>query len=177
MRPALALLAAALVTAPAAAQTDAVAQRAYRQSLWGTVIPVAAGATWWLAGPGEESGPGLLIAAGLVVGPTFGYTSAGMSGRGWRGAGIRTGLTLLSFLPAFAICGWDCGPNDPAADWAWLFVATGSGLSLASAIYDISRVERNVTRRNATRPGPGFSIAPMYVPGQRSFGVNLAVTF
>jgi len=178
---------AALLVTPAAAQSDDVARKAYRQSLWGTVIPVAVGATWWAAhglqtgsastSPEFATGPGLLIAGGLIVGPTFGYSSAGMSGRGWRGAGVRTGLTLLSFLPAVAICGWNCGHGDREADLAWLVIATGSGLSLASAIYDISRVERNVTRHNATRRGPGFSVAPMYVPGGRSVGIRLGVTF
>jgi hypothetical protein len=177
MRPTLALLAAALVTAPAAAQTDDAARRAYHQSLWGTVIPVAAGTTWWLASPRGEPGPGLLIAGGLVVGPALGYTSAGMAGRGWRGTGIRTGLTLLSFVPALAICGWDCSSTDPEAEWAWLFIATGSGLSLASAIYDISRVERNVTRHNAQKTGPGLSVVPMYAPGQHSVGMRLTLTF
>lgn len=189
MRPAVALLAAALVTAPAAAQTNAPEQNAHRLSLWGTLIPVAAGAAWWAAhglqtgsastSPGLAAGPALLIAGGLIVGPTLGYSSAGLGGRGWRGAGIRAGLTLLSFAPAMAICGWDCGQGDREADLAWLIIATGSGLSLASAVYDISRVKQNVRRHNAARPegGLGFSIAPMYTPGQRSFGVNLGLTF
>jgi hypothetical protein len=177
---------ALLAVAPLAAQTD-TAQRAYRLSLWGTVIPVAAGATWWAAhglqtgsastSPGLAAGPALLMAGGLIVGPTLGYSSAGLGGRGWRRAGLRTGLTLLSFLPAFAICGWDCGQGDREADLAWLTIATGTGLSLASAIYDISRLKHNVRRHQATRPGPGFSVAPVYVPGQRFFGVNVGVSF
>lgn len=187
MRSAVALLAATLVAAPAAAQTDASEQKAHNLSLWGTVIPVAAGATLWAAqglqtgsastSPDFPVGPGLLMAGGLIVGPTLGYSSAGLGGRGWRGAGIRTGLTLLSFLPAMAICGWDCGRGDKEADLAWLIIATGGGLSLASAVYDISRVKQNVRQRNATRPGPGFSIAPQYVPGRRAFAVSVGVTF
>jgi len=190
MRPALGLLVAALVTAPppppAAAQTDDVARRAYRQSLWGTVIPVAVGATWWAAhglqtgsastSPDIMFGPSLVIAGGLIVGPTLGYSAAGLGGRGWRGAGVRAGLTLLSFVPAFGVCGWDCSDGDKEADLALLIIATGTGLSLGSAIYDISRVERNVRRHNE-RPGPSFSVAPMYVPGERSVGIRLGVTF
>ena len=117
MRLAVALLAVVLA-APAAAQTVASEQSAHRLSLWGTVIPVAAGVTWWAAhglqtgsastSPDLPAGPGLLMAGGLIVGPTLGYSTAGLNGRGWRGAGIRSGLTLLSFVPAMAICGWDC---------------------------------------------------------------------
>ena len=177
---------AALLVTPAAAQTAASEQKAFKLSLWGTVIPVAVGATWWAAhglqtgsastSPEIMLGPSLVIAGGLIVGPTLGYSAAGLSGRGWRGAGVRTGLTLLSFLPAFAVCGWDCSDGDKEADLGLLIIATGTGLSLASAIYDISRVERNVRRHNE-RPGPSFSVAPMYVPGERSVGIRLGVTF
>ena len=188
MRPVIALLTTVLIAAPTAAQTAPAERKAFRLSLWGTVIPVAAGATWWVAqGPAsavgifpsapDRSGPAALIATGLEVGPMFGYTSAGLGGRGWRGAALRGGLTLASFLPAFAICGWNCSKGDPEYDLAWLTIATGAGLSLASAVYDISRVKHNVRRRNQPRPGRGFSIAPMYVPGQRSFGVNVDMRF
>ena len=188
MRTVIALLTTVLIAAPTAAQTDAAERKAFRLSLWGTVIPVAAGVTWWVAqgsaspagifpsGP-ERSGPAGVIATGLVVGPTFGYTEAGLGGGGWRGAGLRAGLTLVSFLPAFAICGWNCSKGDAEYDLAWLAVATGTGLSLASAIYDISRVKHNVRRHNGRRPGSRLSFAPVYVPGQRSLGVRLGVTF
>ena len=69
------------------------------------------------------------------------------------------------------------GQGDKEADLAWLIIGTGAGLSLASAIYDISHLKQNMRRRNATRPGPGLSIAPLYTPGRRSFGVNLGLTF
>jgi hypothetical protein len=186
MRLVVASLAAVFLAAPVTAQTAPAEGKAFRLSLWGTVIPVAAGATIWatqgaptgnaFTSP-ERSGPALLMAGGLIVGPTVGYTSAGLSGRGWRGARLRTGLTLLSFVPGLAICGWDCSKGDTEYDLAWLTIAAGAGLSLASAIYDISRVRHNVRRHHAARPGPGFSVAPSYVPGQRSFGVSVGVTF
>jgi len=188
MRPVIALLTTVLIAAPSAAQTDPAERKAFRLSLWGTVIPVAAGATWWVAqgsgsqlgylsaGP-DRSGPAVVIATGLVVGPTFGYMQAGLGGRGWRGAGLRAGLTLVSFLPAVAICGWNCSQGDAEYDLAWLAIATGTGLSLASAVYDISRVKHNVRRHNERRPGSRLSFAPVYVPGQRSLGVRLGVTF
>jgi hypothetical protein len=184
MRPAIALL-VVLAAAPAAAQTDPAERKAFRLSLWGTAIPVAAGAAIWaVQGPQtanaasshDRTGPAALIAGGLIFGPTFGYTSAGLSGRGWRGAGLRIGLTLLSVVPAVWICG-DCSKGDTEYDLALLTMATGAGLSLASAVYDISRVKHNVRRRSETRPGPGLSFAPVYVPGQRSLGFRLGITF
>jgi hypothetical protein len=172
-----ALLAAVLVAAPAEAQRVPSEQKAFHLSLWGTVIPVAAGATWW-ATQGAESdlGPALVIAGGLVVGPALRYPSA-YGGRGLRGAGLRAGLTLLSVLPAAAVCGWSCNKGSDEYQLAGLIFATGTGLSLASAVYDISRVKQHIRRHSETRPGPGFSFAPMYAPGGRSFGVNVGVTF
>lgn len=188
MRAALTLLAAVVVAAPGAAQTAVSERAALHLSLWGTVIPVAAGAVLWAsqkgATPGdpfsgaERSGPSLLIAGGFVVGPSFGYGAAGLGGRGLRGVGLRAGLTLLSFVPAFAICGWDCSKGDAEYDLAWLAIATGAGLSAASAIYDIARVQHNVRGRDAHRARE-LSVAPWYVPGQRggALGVRFGVTF
>jgi len=148
-----------IVATPALAQEPAgVSERAaFRWSLWATAIPVAAGTVLWIRqasdawsseGP-DRTGAALLVAGGLTIGPSFGYRAAGLGGRGASGVALRAGLTLLSFLPAFRICGWDCEKGDAAYEAAWLAVATGTGLSLVSAIYDISRVRHDVRRQRA----------------------------
>ena len=167
------------LAAPAAAQGGVSEQAAFHISLWSTVVPVAAGAAYWLSqknptptdpfyGP-VRAGPSLLMAGGFVLGPSFGYSAAGLSGRGWKGVGLRTGLTLLSFAPAMAICGWDCTAGDTGYDWGWLVIATGTGLSAASAIYDIARLKHTVRRHRAAHSStePALSITPTYVPGRR----------
>lgn len=191
MRAVLALLVAVLLASPAAAQIaqpTAPEQKALRWSLWGTLVPVAAGSILWVTqashawaseGP-DRTGAALLVAGGLILGPSFGYHSAGLHGRGVRGVWSRAGVTLLSFGTAYAICGWDCSKGDAAYEVAWVALATGSGLSAVSAIYDIARVKHNVRRqRAATRSSdtPQFSITPTYTPGQRALGLQVGIVF
>ncbi len=188
MRTMTALLAALLVARSGAAQAVVSEQTAFRLSLWGTLIPVGAGAAIWMAqgpptgdplsGP-DRSVPALLMAGGFALGPAIGYGSAGMGGRGFRGFGLRAGLTLLSFLPAIAICGWSCSSGDTEYDLAWLVIGTGAGLSAASAIYDIARVKHNVREQAARRTAEGAAwyIAPVYTPERRALGLSVGVTF
>jgi hypothetical protein len=178
-----ALLVAGLVPTAAAQSPSDLERRAFRWSLWATAIPVAAGTVLWVkqasnawssTGP-DRTGAALLVNAGLVFGPVFGYGTAGLEGRGWRGAGLRAGLTLLSFGTAYAICGWYCSKGDAAYEFAWLAFATGTGLGAASAIYDIARVRHNV-RRKHVNSSDRLSVVPVYAPGQR-VGVRVAMTF
>ena len=173
---------------PIAAQGGVSENTAFHLSLWSTVVPVAAGAAYWLSQKNpvpndpfyepDRSAPSLIMAGGFVFGPVVGYEAAKLSGRGWKGAGLRAGVTLLSFFPAFAICGWDCSKGDESYDLAWVVVATGSGLSAAHAVYDIARVKHNVRRHRGIAPTsePGFSITPTYAPG-KSAGVLVHVSF
>ena len=183
MRTRIALLVVSLVAAPAPtpAQTAVSERAAFRLSLWGTVIPVAVGAAIWAThhSPGDDQmGSALLMSGGFIIGPALGYSAAGLGGRGLRGLGLRFGLTALSGLPAYAMCGWNCSDEDLEFDLASLTIATGAGLSAASAVYDIARVKHNVRRRVATRSGPQLSVAPVYAPGHRggALGVRLGVT-
>ena len=185
MRATIAALLVVLLVPPLVAQApDAAERRAFRWSLWGTLIPVTAGAVLWTTqasdawssrGP-DRTGAALLVAGGLTFGPSFGYSSAGLGGRGWRGVGLRFGLNLLSIGSAYGICGWNCSKGDAAYEVAWLALATGTGLGAASAIYDIARVRHNVRRHQATS-GDRLSVTPIYTPGARRVGVQMAITF
>ena len=183
------LLLALLMPTALGAQDGVSENTAFRISLWSTVIPVVAGAAYWMTqtnpypndpyGGPERAGPSMIMASGLVFGPMLGYSAAGLSGKGWKGAGTRTGLTFLSFLPAMAICGWGCTTGDTAYDLAWLVVASGSGLSAAHAIRDITRVKHNVRQHRAAAGAPtepALSITPTYAPC-RSAGVLVHVSF
>ena len=182
------LLLVLLIPTGLGAQNGVSENTAFHLSLWSTLVPVAAGAAYWMSqtnpdpsnpyGGPERAGPSMIMAGGIVLGPMIGYQAAGLSGKGWKGVGTRTGLTFLSFLPAMAICGWGCTTGDTEYDLAWLVVATGSGLSAAHAIRDIARVKHNVRRHRAAAPAsePAFSIAPTYAPG-KSAGVLVHVSF
>lgn len=98
-----------------------------------TLIPVATGLILWVtdeqeceyrygrksscSGP-NRSGAALLMASGIVLGPAFGYCYAGEGGRGWTTAGLRLGLVLVSFIPAYGVCGWDCSEGEDEYDVA-----------------------------------------------------------
>ena len=152
------------------------------------MIPVGAGAAIWIAqGPPtgdpvsgrDRSLPALLMAGGLALGPALGYGSAGMGGRALRGFGLRAGLTLLSFLPAFGICGWNCSKGDTEYDLAWLVIGTGAGLSAVSAIYDIARLKDKVREQAARRTAQraAWYVAPLYAPERRALDLYVGMTF
>ena len=179
------LLALFIATPVLAQEVPQASERAaFRWSLWATAIPVAAGSVLWIRqasdawssrGP-DRTGAALLVAGGLTFGPSFGYSAAGLGGRGLRGVALRAGATLLSFGTAFAICGWNCSKGDGAYEVAWIAFATGSGLSAFSAIYDIARLRHNIQNRRA-RAEPRLSVTPVYMPGLRQLGVRLNMAF
>lgn len=144
---------------PLRAQSGASPDLALGLGLAGTLAPAAAGVVLWATGT-EAPGAALTIASGIALGPAIGYWSAGTAGRGWKGLGLRAGLALISFVPAFAICGWDCTAGDDAYDLAWAVIATGAGLGAASAVYDLSGMTSNIQRHRAARSGWNIRITP-----------------
>lgn len=136
---------------------------AFATGVVSTALPVVVGGLLWAraratCNPGESCrgpdriGPALLMASGFVIGPSLGYAVAGHGGRATAWAGIRAGLVLVSFIPAYGICGWNCKSSDSAYNTAWLVVATGAGLGAASAIYDLIRLHHlpRPTQRTAS---------------------------
>lgn len=175
------LLLLVLVSTPLAAQNPAwaSADQAHRISLLATVIPVGAGAGILVAqggGTHDRTAPVLLIMGGLLFGPGMGYNSAGMSGRGFRGVGIRAGLSLATLMASIAICGMDCNNRQTKYDTANLVSLGGLGLITAAATYDIARVRRNVRGHEASARG-GVSIAPTYVPQTQRLGLRVNFSF
>jgi hypothetical protein len=169
-------LVALLVTTPLAAQdtTNALSEdAAYRLSLWATVVPVAAATTIMVVqgAGGDQSGPNFLSSIGLFVGPSIGYLSAGMGGRGLKGLGIRAGLATATVMAAVAVCGMDC----PQSDAANAILVGGASLIVASAIYDITHVRHNV-RQHAERAANRLSLAPTYAGGGRA-GLRVRLAF
>jgi hypothetical protein len=164
----LVLLAAVSTTAvlslPAPASAQVARERSPRAaqsaSLWGTVLPAAAGIGMFAAGTENP-----LVGVGLYFGPALGYWTGGVSGRGWGGIGLRLGIGTAGVLGAYAFCGdgWSC-ENEGAAT-AVLVGAIGG--ILTSAIHDISTVDDRVAERNERlRAGGGVdvSVAPTVSP-------------
>jgi hypothetical protein len=150
-------------------------------SVAGTLVPVAVGGIMWAGarsradvtfgsrGP-DRSGAALVMASGIILGPALGYAYAGRPGHALGWSAFRAGLVLVSFAPAFALCGWDCSQGDPGYDAAWLVVATGAGLGAGLAVYDIVRLRPSLE----PRPRARATLVPFYATGP---GLALQVSF
>ena len=173
MRSALLCCLSLLATSAAAQNTPAPvsAEAAYKTSLWGTVLPVAAGAAILIAqggGDHDRTGAELLLWGGSLFGPALGYTETGLGGRALQGIGIRAGIELLTLAAAVGVCGMNC--NDNQETGANIVLLGGLSLVTISAIYDITHVRRNVSRHTATR----VSFTPSYAP-DRGVGMRVAL--
>lgn len=170
-------LVALLVTTPLVAQdtTSSISEdAAYRVSLWATVVPVAA-ATTLMVLQDDQGAPNFLTSLGLFVGPSMGYFSAGLGGRGLKGLGVRAGLAVATVFAAVGICGMDCTQGQSKYDVANVVLVGGASLIVASAIYDISHVRHNV-RRHAERATNRVSLTPTYEGAGRA-GLRIRLAF
>lgn len=137
------------------------AQRAFRYSLYGTLIPLP---TVVLTGPG------------LIFGPSLGYFNAGLRGRAWTGVSIRA-VALGGVISAFAICPWECGPGDDGYTPAWIVFTASSGILVGSAIYDIATVKRAVRRHYAQDQSTAWSVSPAYFVQSKSIGIRVHLSW
>ena len=175
MRSALLGCLALLATSAAAQSTPPPmsAEAAYKTSLWGTVVPVMAGAAILVAQGGAEhdrTGAALLLWGGSMFGPALGYAQAGLGGRAWKGIGIRAGIELVTLVSGFAVCGMYCNHNQESR--ANIILLGGLSLVTVSAIYDITHLRRNVSRHTTTT----VSFTPSYAP-DRGVGMRVALRY
>ena len=145
--------------------------------LGATLAPAGTGLAMWVADGSDPSAAAMLIATGVIVGPSVGYWSAGLTGRGWRGLGIRTGVAVLAFVPAFGICGWNCSVDDDSYDLAWAVIATGAGVGLFSAVHDLSSMKSNIRQHRDRRNDRDAILIPIYDPANRAVGVRASLPF
>lgn len=152
------LLFLALATAPAGAQLSPAPKpspgAAQRVSLLAFVVPVTAGIV--LIAPEEASEARIGVGAaifwsGAILGPAVGYWVGGAAGRGWLGAGIRTGAAVLTAAAMAGDEGFTRGSEDVAA--------VGVLAILGHGVYDIIRIPPVLSSRRAelaVAPAPGW---------------------
>ena len=150
--------------------TASLERRAMRTGVLMTVVPFVTGVTVAATSKSDDGGGAVIAAFGLLIGPTFGYQEARMYGRGWGGAGIRTGLMVGTLAGAMAVCGWYC-TNDQETGARWILTG-GLALVTASTIYDLSRLRHNIRRHEAKRR---LSVRP-WIESERS-GIALNLEF
>ena len=100
-----------------------------------TMVPVVAGTLLVRAHPPASGGTGgiLLLAAGLVLGPSAGYIAADRTGRGLVGIGVRAlalGGVVAGFVDSFS----------GASDRPTIVMLTSTGALVAAAAWDVARV-------------------------------------
>lgn len=173
--------------------------KALTWSLAWTLVPIAAGAAIWSTQESEhvteyyngyESNdyykdpnrtlPLVIIAMGVIIGPSAGYFYGDCDGRGGTGIAIR-GLVAAATVVTAAVVA-NSVQTDGWLDYSGLEAgltigSVGGGIMVIDALYDLARVQHNVEAQNnrklATRVGlaPGISVdggTPM---------LNLCVTF
>jgi len=146
---------------------------AFNLSLWGTLIPLAAGLLGFQA-----------AFLGCLIGPSLGYFYAGLPGRALLGMGLRTvaGIVTLAGLKAAAV------------GFAYLFffrvekaeelgtpgalIALGGLVLIAgSAVVDIAGVKRSVRERNNRLQGKRLSWSPFVLPASKTVGIQVQLSF
>ncbi len=144
-------------------------------SFAGTVVPTTLGIL--LASASENGGDGsglaaVLVSYGIFFGPATGYWYAGASSPGWKGTGIRLGISLATVAAIGAICSGDnCnifGDDDGATTAAGIVGLVGLGAIAYSMIHDIAAVGGPVRQHNrelaARHETSHLTIAPIVSP-------------
>ena len=153
---------------PGAAPTES---GALHRSLWGTVLPIAAGVA--LAGTNATDPDGLyaaiLIAAGITAGPSWGHAYAGQGRRATRHTLIRAGVLLAASAGFLVTCDY-CLEEEEVLPMS---IAAAGMLTLAAhATYDITTAPSS-----ARRSGTGLSLSPWTPLGARGAGVRATWRF
>jgi hypothetical protein len=150
--------------------------KALRYSLFGTVAPVTAGIA--LACDDQLTMPGLLlVASGIMVGPSLGYYYGSCGGRGGKGIAVRLGLSALTYgLGAFFYYTTDYSGSGVEDVTPGVLVA-GSAAVTIHAICDIAKVKSTVRKHNEKIQARSLGIVPTYSPDSDAPGLALQLTF
>lgn len=156
---------------PDHASPDASPLRATLLSLGATAVPIATGAI--LTGNTSHNlEGGILIGAGVLLGPAVGYFDAGLRGRGTTGLLLRFGVTTVSFGAATIVASSTRGGDIEDLAGAYILVLGGAALTTVLAAADCALVGSDVARAKKA----SVSLAPaVTAPGAP--GVALTVRF
>lgn len=168
-RIAIAALFAVAAVRPATGQSSR-ASRSFYVGVAATAVPTVAGVAL-LSGSGSTA-PGLALAsAGIILGPSVGDWSGGLTGRGLKFAGLRAAAAAGGFLGVALTCWDDCTDSEERTSTA-IGVAS-SAVLVGLVVWDLATVKGAVRQHEAQR----VSIMPMYDPVRRSPGVMVRLKF
>lgn len=134
-----------------------------------TVAPLVVG---YAAGESDDVA-GVIGGLGVLFGPAAGYFYGGATGRGFKGVGIRAGITLVTAAGMAAVCGDSCSWEDGEAIAILLL---GGGALWWSMIHDVVSVDNHVRAANERKRAAQVSLGPAMIPGIRKPGLVLRVS-
>lgn len=151
-------------------------------SLSGTIVPIYAGTKLT-----KNGGPGrlLLIASGVLIGPSLGYFYGDIPKRGLRGVAVRSGVIFGSFVIGGAI-GLDIcislfgNSNSECNDDGWTVVGLGALFVIGHGLYDIATVKSTIQKHNLElmrKNQTSVTLMPKYFANSGAGGLELRVTF
>lgn len=199
--PRAAVFAVLLIVSPcglARAQTDHRTRSeatAATLSALGTLAPVGVGLLWWrFDQPNRREaggytyydapnrlGPAVLIAGGILLGPSLGHFYAGRKGGVLLRLGVGVATPLLAgMLVAAGVTndgGWLPSIDPGAMVLAAGIMAAGAVTIAGSAVYDVATASKAARRRNGEYAGGRIRVTPTYVPAARAVGFSVRASF
>jgi hypothetical protein len=139
----------------------------------GTIGLVGAGIL--MISPGHGAGTGsIMIASGIIVGPSFGYFYANETGRGLSGIAVRTGIVGGSIAVGLIVGstqknGWD------GLGTAVLISSIGALAASVLALDDVVSVGNLIEENNKRLGKATISLHPAYFPQTESAGLSLQI--
>lgn len=166
--------------------------KALTWSLAWTLVPIVAGTVMWnIRDPHVHSShddhegfnpslPLVLIASGVIIGPSAGYIYGDCAGRGHTGIAIRGILTAATIVTVKAVA--DSYESTGFMDFSGLEEtitagAVGCGIIVIDAIYDLARVQHNVQAQNNRKQATRIGLVPGFSPSSGTPTLSLQVKF
>ena len=147
---------------------------ALRYSLFGTLLPLGTGAIMGAAGEFDGSEM-VIMATGLVVGPSIGYFYGGCPGRGVAGIGTRIGLSAAT---AVGMCIAGSGGDGYGSLGGVVAVGLAGSCAVAlHALIDIGEVKGAVREHNCAWTQTPIRVVPAYFADSGAGGLQLQLTF
>jgi len=182
-----------------ATQTLPSPSTALKVSLVGTFAPIAAGVAvlaiqkpervtyyqdqygsyYYLKDP-DRTLPLVLIATGVLIGPSAGYFYGDCADRGAKGLLIRGLIAGATIATATSVA--ESVQSDEFLDFSGVYAglaigAAGAGFIVTDVVYDLCKVKPNVLSRNNQRLAPRVGLVPGFSPSSGTPTLQLRVTF
>lgn len=173
--------------------------KAVSLSLASTMLPIVAGfvvwaaqkpehivehydgnATWEYDKDPDRTLPLVLIATGVMFGPSVGYVYGDCGNRGGAGILIRGIVGTATITTAYTVANsiHSDGFMDFSGAIAGLTIGVvGGAVIVVDAIYDLSKVEQHIRAQNDKKLGTTLGLAPGIYPYSGTPTLNLHVTF